>query len=559
MLVLLVVLSLATPAYAAITGGTVSQFGTAYFKGANGAALTLDSVTLNSGGGMVAYALEPALVSTRADAVYETYAETNAEFLKGVNIIMQYGYPMNTPNLDEAEAVKADKARYATAVALQAWAVHCGAAATDGMIDYIQNPSSLTVMDAAHNSTLEFCKDLMARALSQTEMEHSISLNADTIKLEKNGDTYTAKVRVDITNCGGGYAVDPSALPRDSKVDGYTGRVSEILTITLPEDNANDSYTIKLYGMDMRTNDHHALYTTQGQSDVSKLVAMTEDVDAITASTVCEKTLVLSKTTGSPSASDTGGSSVVPDVVADIPTSAGATYVILDGHIVLYEKDAATLTPISGATFEVKNASGTVVMDTTKAVTGSNGAFSIEHLPTGKYTYQQKTTGSGYAIDPNTYNFNVIATPASTSYTGRVVTINDKTRVKVSVINGSGIAQEGATVEAWITDAESAAGSVVTGSDGKGELVSLQPGTYTLKVAKLESGSAEGAETKTVEITNAYVNSDKAITLSTKDSGTQTGVAEVIAVSSYLFPISLVGIGAGAGIRGILRRRDEEQ
>lgn len=558
MLAVLVILCSTSPAFAAFTGGTVSQYGTAYFKGANGAAITLDSVTLNAGNGMVAYALEPALVSTRADAVYETYSESNAEFLKGVNIIMQYGYPMNTPNLDEVEAVKKDKARYATAVALQAWAVHCGAAATDGMIDYINNPTSLTAVDAGDTATLEFCKDLMARALSQTEMTHSITLNADTVKLEKNGNNYTAKVRVDITNCGGGYAADIAELPTGCNVTGFTGRVSETLEFIIPEDNAKDSYTIKLYGRDMRTNAHHALYTSQGQSDISKLVAMTDAVEDITAEVVCEKTLILSKTEGSASASDSGASSV-PDVVGDIPTSKGATYVILDGNIVLYEKDAATLTPISGATFEVKNASGTVVMDTTKAVTGSNGAFSIEHLPNGKYTYQQKTTGSGYAIDPNTYNFNVIATPASTTFTGRVVTINDIVRVKVSVINGSGTGQKEAEVAAYLADAETASGKATTNDDGVAEITGLQPGTYTIKVTKLKNGSVSDAETKTVEITNAHVNNDTPITLSTKGSSTQTGVAEVIAVSSYVFPISVVGICAGTSIRGILKRRDQEQ
>ena len=559
MLAMAFIFCFASPAFAAVNGGTVSQYGKAYFKGATGADLTLDSITLNNGSGMIAYALEPTLVSTRADAVYDTYSEENAQFLKGVNVIMQFGYPMNIPNLDEVEGVKADKARYATAVALQAWAVHCGAAASDSMIDYVNSPSSLTAADTADTATLEYCKDLMARAVAQTEMEHSIVTHAQTIKMEKDGNNYKAKVRVEITNCGGGYSVDIAELPTGSNVIGFTGRASETLEIVIPEDNAKDSYTLKIYGRDMRTNAHHALYTCQGQSDVSKLVAMTEDINQATPEVVCEASFVLSKTQGSASASDgDSGTSSAPEVVGDIPVSKGATYVILDGNLVLYEKDAQTLTPIANATFEVKNAAGQVVMDTTKAVTGSNGAFSIEHLPGGKYSYTQKTTAPGYAIDPNTYNFNVIATPSATKFTGRVVTVNDIVRVKVSVINGSGTGLAGAEVKAYLPDADTASGVATTDDKGVAEITGLQPGTYTLKVTKLKSGSVSDAETKTVEITSAHVNNETPITLSTKGSTTQTGIAEVIAVCKIVFPASVAGIGAGGAARLMFKRKEEQ-
>ncbi len=86
---LIIIVSVTVPAMAAVNGGVINQYQSAYLTGENGADLMLDAVTLNIDSGTVAYMLEPSKISARADATYDEYAESNEQFLRGARIIMQ--------------------------------------------------------------------------------------------------------------------------------------------------------------------------------------------------------------------------------------------------------------------------------------------------------------------------------------------------------------------------------------------------------------------------------------------------------------------------------------
>ena len=136
-------------------------------------------------------------------------------------------------------------------------------------------------------------------------MEHSIKFDSDVLKLEKDasGVGYTVKVAVNVTNANVGYTLDVSSLPKTTKVSGYTGRSSEVLTFTIPE-SSEQEYELVFAALDTRINSNFEFYTCTNQEGASKLVAMTSATpkDA----TVAESKLILSKTRGTVSSGMVG-------------------------------------------------------------------------------------------------------------------------------------------------------------------------------------------------------------------------------------------------------------
>ena len=447
-------------AYAAVNGGTVSQYQNSYLLGEDGKELKLDAVTFNLESGVLAYQLEPAKVSTRADAVYDVYTESNQKFLTGARTIMQYGYPLNIPSgLDTNESAAKDKARYATAVALCAWSIHNGASAPAGWADFVASPARLSAA-SGNEAVLNFVKDLMSRAVSGKEMEHSIKFDSDVLKLEKDasGVGYTVKVAVNVTNANVGYTLDVSSLPKTTKVSGYTGRSSEVLTFTIPE-SSEQEYELVFAALDTRINSNFEFYTCTNQEGASKLVAMTSATpkDA----TVAESKLILSKTRGTVSsgmvgtadnsgnanqgntntnttntnnqAGSTGnensgitdytGKTMQGPADADGNGSYGAPYVAVDGCIVFYERHAPVLTPIKGINVSIKDSNGNNVMT---ADTDDKGCINISGLAAGKYTFAENSCPNGYELNSKGYKFAVMnGANNSKTYSGNTIVTND--------------------------------------------------------------------------------------------------------------------------------------
>lgn len=579
-LVIAMVFGISATAMAAVNGGSINQYQSAYLTGENGADLAMDAVTLNQDAGTVAYFLEPSLISTRADAVYEEYVESNDTFLKGVRIIMQYGYPLNLPDgLDTSESAARDKARYATQAAISAWAIHCGVAAPAGWADFAASPAKMSAK-SGNEAVLTFVKDLLSRAMAQQEMQHTIALDGSVIKMDKNSDgTYTAKVAVNLTNCNGGYGVDPSALPMSTQIAGYTGNRSEVLTFTVPESSENE-YQITFIGLDTRTSDNFKTYTCTNQTDVSKLVSMTATA-APKATEVVRTTVTLSKTSGvtgsgtiigSNNGNGTGtgnGTNDQPGVISgsgskdgDGNQSTGAIYVAVANSLVFYERNATNLTPIQGIAVTIRDGSGNVVQS---ATTNDKGCIDIGALAAGKYTFAQDTVPNGYELNSKSYKFAVtIDASGARSYSGVTICTNDINRLNVLVKDTDSKEVKDATVEIYKENTTTAVQSLVTGSTGTVQFTRLDAGKYDIKVTKIDDGSASDIKTATVEITNKWINSDGAATITmtgakvnTSGKGsaseTQTGPAEAYFFFRMTFAVCAAAIGGWFMLR-ILRK-----
>ena len=578
-------------AYAAVNGGTVSQYQNSYLLGEDGKELKLDAVTFNLESGVLAYQLEPAKVSTRADAVYDVYTESNQKFLTGARTIMQYGYPLNIPSgLDTNESAAKDKARYATAVALCAWSIHNGASAPDGWADFVASPARLSAA-SGNEAVLNFVKDLMSRAVSGKEMEHSIKFDSDVLKLEKDasGVGYTVKVAVNVTNANVGYTLDVSSLPKTTKVSGYTGRSSEVLTFTIPE-SSEQEYELVFAALDTRINSNFEFYTCTNQEGASKLVAMTSATpkDA----TVAESKLILSKTRGTVSsgmvgtadnsgnanqgntntnttntnnqAGSTGnensgitdytGKTMQGPADADGNGSYGAPYVAVDGCIVFYERHAPVLTPIKGINVSIKDSNGNNVMT---ADTDDKGCINISGLAAGKYTFAENSCPNGYELNSKGYKFAVMnGANNSKTYSGNTIVTNDLIRLFIDLKDTSGKAIQGATITLENKEKTDSKMTRVTNSNGAVEFQKMDPAKYTVKVTKLPSGmSTSKVEKKEVTVDAKWVNANnrvnlvyggKSVTTTDKTDKVQTGPEEVYLACRLLFAASVLAI---AGIK----------
>lgn len=525
------------PAFA-LTGGSVSQYAAAYFKGVGDAELKPDKITLSDD--TIAYALEPGKTSTRADAEYSEYVETNEPYKRGLEIIMQYGYPLNpaTEALDADPAAAADKAQYATAIAVQAWSIQNGAQPPAGWADFVSTPDKLTAIPGAE-ATLEYAKTLMDKAYMQNEMPHKIITNAGTIQLTQAGEAYAAALDVTLENINKGYKMDVSALPTGSEANGYTGNASETISFVIPAEDTPE-YKVRLIGSDTRTAANYVLYTPTNQNDASKLIAMNKK-EPFTESEVSTLEVTLTKTAVDSSAAP----------AAAPPAAAGMDYKPVNGSIVVYKKD--TDIPLPGAELQITDKNGAVVKTGT---TNNSGCVSIADLPSGKYACTQTAAMPGYMLDHGSHVFAVIQSTTGTTYKGDMVLVNDVVRVRIVLLNGVE-RLEGVTLQMVKRTGEevgegTVAGEGTTDANGEVEFSQLENGTYDLGFYS----AAEGTSKKTVaaleqiereiNITALHENSNAIYTVDiaslTGARETSTGIEEVRIATMLLCAVSLISI-----------------
>ncbi|MGL4662826.1 MAG: MSCRAMM family protein, partial [Culicoidibacterales bacterium] len=156
------------------------------------------------------------------------------------------------------------------------------------------------------------------------------------------------------------------------------------------------------------------------------------------------------------------------------------------GQIKIIKQDKITLDRLKGAEFDIKDASGKVVMH---VVTGTDGAIQTDALPFGKYTIVETKAPKGYQIDPEIMSV--------------VIDINHLLVVRVSVglkesqpVGIIGITKKDkknglnlAGAEFDIKDADGKiVDHVITDVQGYGVTKSLPLGLYTIIEVKAPAG-----------------------------------------------------------------------
>lgn len=171
----------------------------------------------------------------------------NSNTLAGVQAIMMYGYPCNTPS-----GFTADEARQATANALRFWLSENGESGSYSFTNRKANPTHIRAK-AGYEHVLEWADELLSYARAKRTLSHSIVFTPSSLQLTSNGTNFVGSTQVKLTNINSGYTLNTSTLPAGASVSGYTGNRSETLTFTIPNSAAGKNFTITATGKDTRS------------------------------------------------------------------------------------------------------------------------------------------------------------------------------------------------------------------------------------------------------------------------------------------------------------------
>jgi len=268
--------ALAAPATVTIESQTNSSFDyLEYYKDGDWNDLNTPKHWIEQTGEIV-YCVEHAAETPHGDTYVATSPDSvfSASTLSGLNSILMYGYPNNTP-----AGFTADEARQATANALRFWLSEQGEAESYDFTNRSENPDRIRAK-SGYEHVLEWADELLNKARARLEMPHAVTMNPSPITMKSTGsDGFSGQVKVSLTNINSGYTLDTSSLPAGSKVSGFTGNRSETLTITLPSSAEGKSYKLPVTGSDTRSVDNITAYVpSDGSLQKTFLCATTKQV-----------------------------------------------------------------------------------------------------------------------------------------------------------------------------------------------------------------------------------------------------------------------------------------
>ena len=199
----------------------------------------------------------------------------SGDVLQGLQTILMFGYPCNTPS-----GFTADQARQATANAIRFWLSENG---EEGSYSFTNRKAHPTYIRAksGYAHVLEWADELLQMARDGETLSHAISFSPSSRLLTRDGDAYTGSVEVRLTNINRGYALDTSGLPSGVTVGVYTGNGDETLTFSAPLGAAGQTFTVTASGRDTRSLENITAYVpSNGSLQKIFLCATTERVVA---------------------------------------------------------------------------------------------------------------------------------------------------------------------------------------------------------------------------------------------------------------------------------------
>ena len=196
--------------------------------------------------GEVAYCLQ-----TSKDSPYNSGYHTvegsdyyDQRTLTGLYAILENGYPVTTGGFSD------EQARYATANAIRFW---CAENYCEGMPQYLNlNVNGDWIRGKyGYEDLYDWCLGLVQKARDQATSSPStgsISFSPTSLTLteDANGDYFVGSATVS-KSISGSYGLSHN-LPDGSSITGYSGNSGDRLSIQIPTDYGEQSFTITAYG-----------------------------------------------------------------------------------------------------------------------------------------------------------------------------------------------------------------------------------------------------------------------------------------------------------------------
>ena len=186
-------------------------------------------------------------------------------------------------------------------------------------------------------------------------------------------------------------------------------------------------------------------------------------------------------------------------------------------EVVLTKTDITGAEPVPGAKVEILDKEGQVVFED---ITDAKGQIRTTKLVPGKYTFRETLAPTGYALNPNTYAFEILEDGTVRGETGMK---DDYVRLTVKKVDGkTGRALQGAQVGLY----DNTGKLLMTGETDKTgfvEFAKLKPGSYVIREIKAPEGYVTSGKTVPIQVTETYINQD-AFVFENTSTVPQTGV-----------------------------------
>ena len=396
--------------------------------------------------GEVAYCLQ-----TSKDSPYNSGYHTvegsdyyDQRTLTGLYAILENGYPVTTGGFTD------EQARYATANAIRFW---CAENYCDGMPQYLNlNVNGDWIRGKyGYEDLYNWCLGLVQKARDQAASSPStgsicFSPTALTLTEDANGDYFVGSATVS-KSISGSYGLSHN-LPDGSSITGYSGNSGDRLSIQIPTDYGEQSFTITAYGSHS-ANTAKLFFWQPDANNQQRVVTCVLDTD----STYVEANM----TVITPRATPKNGSIQLTKLDEDGNPLPGVSFALYD----------STKQQISSGT------------------TDGSGIIIFADLPLGSYYYAETAALPGYVLDSTLY-------PISISEGGQLVTVtatNILARGNVSVLKTDETGTPLAGVHFTLTNS---VGQIVaegdTPDDGKLTFTGLLLGSYTLQETATVTG-----------------------------------------------------------------------
>ncbi len=320
--------------------------------------------------GQVCYCIEHTDGNPHSDT-YSPAAPSSvfgANTLAGLQTILMYGYPCNTP-----DGFTEDEARQATANAIRFWLSENGEPGSYSFTNRKTHPDAIRAKKG-YEHVLTWADELLQMARDKKKLSHNIEFTPASLTLSKSGDNFTGKTTVKLTNINSGYTLDTSGLPTGVTVTGYTGNKTEQLTITAPMSAAGKTFTISAAGKDTRSLDNITAYIPSNSS-LQKIF-------------LCATT-----------------AQVVATASFGVNTPALGALKI--------KKVGDDSKPLAGVKFGIyKDANCTQLVK--EVTTGSDGTVTVNELDAGTYYVKELSTVKPYVVDGLTHSVIVMVSETAT-------------------------------------------------------------------------------------------------------------------------------------------------
>ena len=288
--------------------------------------------------------------------------------LAGLQTILMYGYPCNTP-----DGFTEDEARQATANAIRFWLSENGEPGSYSFTNRKTHPDAIRAKKG-YEHVLTWADELLQMARDKKKLSHNIEFTPASLTLSKSGDNFTGKTTVKLTNINSGYTLDTSSLPSGVTVTGYTGNKTEQLTITAPMSAAGKTFTISATGKDTRSLDNITAYIPSNDS-LQKIFLCATTAQVVATASFGVNTPAL-------------GALKIKKVGDDSTSLAGVKFGIY--------KDA--------------NCSQKV----TEVTTGNDGTVTVSDLDAGTYYVKELSTVRPYVVDGLVHSVIVVVSETTT-------------------------------------------------------------------------------------------------------------------------------------------------